>query len=114
MDSISKFNQIVTDALDAYARKLNRVLPEERQLQTIYDHKQMRYMLVTIGWRGRRRVLSVEIYIRIENGKIWIEADETEDGISTELLAQGIPNTSIILGFYRAERRELTEFAFAV
>ena len=39
--------------------------------------------------------------------------DGTEEGIALELVELGIPREDIVLGFYRPERREITEFAIA-
>lgn len=76
---------------------------------TVYDN----YLLMDIGWDKTGRVHAVVFHLRIRNGKIWVEWDGIEDGISQELLDAGIPKEDIVLAFYRPERRSLTEFAIA-
>ncbi len=114
MDQIKTNHQIVMCILRERAAYLNPALPDELQLRTVFDIESGQYLLVEVGWQGRRRVFNVELYIQIADDLIWIEVDETEDGIATDLLAHGIPHNKIVLGFYHPSRRELTEFAFAV
>lgn len=40
-----------------------------------------------------------------------VEPDGLEEGAAQELVEAGIPKEEIILGFFRPERRKLTEFA---
>ncbi|MGB6168089.1 MAG: XisI protein, partial [Geitlerinemataceae cyanobacterium] len=71
------------------------------------------YLLMAIGWNSSGRVHSISFHLRIRNDKVWIEWDGTENGIALELVELGIPKEDIVLGFYRPERREITEFAIA-
>ena len=71
------------------------------------------YLLFSLGWWERKRIRSFSIYVRIINGKFYIEHDLTEDGIATELLEAGVPKEDIVLAFHAPEMRELTEFAAA-
>ena len=47
----------------------------------------------------------------IVRGKIWVEVDETEEGIATQFLRAGVPREDIVLAFHPPELRHLTEFA---
>jgi len=53
------------------------------------------------------------VYLKIEQGKIWIEEDLTKQGIANELLDAGVPPEDIVLGFQHPSKRPLTEFAAA-
>jgi hypothetical protein len=68
---------------------------------------------VRIGWDNGKRIEKIVIFARIKNHKIWIETDWTNDGIATDLMRAGIPNTDIVLGFLDPEERSLSEFAIA-
>jgi hypothetical protein len=70
-------------------------------------------MLVTTGWSGQRRVPGTIVYVRIRDGKFWIEEDWLENGIATDLVEAGIPKEDIVLAFHPPEMRPLTEFATA-
>ncbi|MCS6889763.1 MAG: XisI protein [Chloroflexus sp.] len=47
------------------------------------------------------------------NGKIWGEADNTDQEIVRQLLDAGIPRESIVLAFYSPQKRAYNEFAVA-
>jgi hypothetical protein len=45
--------------------------------------------------------------------RVWIQLDNTEDGIAEELISAGIPKQDIVLGFHEPEIRPYTGFAVA-
>ena len=49
----------------------------------------------------------------ISNEKIWVQCDNTEDGITKELLSAGIAKEDIVLGFHEPKIRQYTGFAVA-
>lgn len=53
------------------------------------------------------------LHLKIQDGKIWIEQDGTENGIANDLIAAGIPQNEIVLGFYSYAARKYTDFAVA-
>lgn len=82
-------------------------------IETIFDTQEDRYLLITVGWDGPRRVHGCLVHIDINQGKLWIQRDGTEEGIATALVEAGIPKEQIVLGFQPAEIRRYTEFAAA-
>ena len=61
----------------------------------------------------KHREFSVTVYLRIVQGKIWIEEDWTKQGIADQLLEAGVLPEDIVLGFQHPDKRCLTEFATA-
>jgi len=57
------------------------------------------------------RFVPCPIHIEIQNGKIWIQRDFTEEGIANQLLEIGVPKTDIVLGFRAPYVRQFTEFS---
>lgn len=47
-----------------------------------FDRTRDQYLVVNVGWDGERRVHGCLIHVEINNGKVWIERDGTEDGYS--------------------------------
>ncbi len=45
--------------------------------------------------------------------KVWIQCDETEEGIATDLMEAGISKEDIVLGFRYPKVRKYTGFAVA-
>jgi hypothetical protein len=72
-----------------------------------------RYLLTTVGWDQDNRVHGCLVHIDIIDGKLWIQRDGTEQGIATELVAAGIPKSSIVLTFHPPEIRCHTDYAVA-
>ena len=80
---------------------------------TVFDEGQDHYFLHTIGWRDIERIWNTSLYIRLHEGKFWIEIDWTEEGIAADLLAAGVPKEDIVLAFHHPSMRQFTEFAVA-
>ena len=64
-----------------------------------------------MAFEALKKAFTTAPILRILNDKIWVEWDGLETGITQELLDLGINKEDIVLGFYRPERRALTEFA---
>ena len=111
MDSIARYRSIVKRILSAHAEQT----PSHGKVETLplFDDSHDNYAVLDLGWDRMGRVYAVVLHIRLLNGKVWIEQDGTENGVAEELLQAGIPKEDIVLGFYRPERRAITEFALA-
>ncbi|WP_269076516.1 XisI protein [Dolichospermum compactum] len=79
----------------------------------ICDQESDNYLLMDTGWDITGRVHAVVFHLRIIDGKICIEWDGTERGITGELLELGVEKDDIILGFIRPEYRQFTDFSVA-
>ncbi|HEW98574.1 MAG: hypothetical protein DRR16_07615 [Candidatus Parabeggiatoa sp. nov. 3] len=53
------------------------------------------------------------IHVDIIEDKIWIQYDGTEEWIATDLVENGVPPETIVLGFRPPEVRPYTGFAVA-
>jgi hypothetical protein len=53
------------------------------------------------------------VYVRLRDGKFWVEEDWTEEGIATALLTAGVPKEDIVLAFHEPKMRQYTDFAVA-
>lgn len=81
----------------------------ERML--VMDEERGHYALAQFGWSNRKRVKFFNLYVRLKDGKFWVEQDLTEDGIATELLREGVSRDDIVLAFHAPEMRPYTDFA---
>jgi len=110
--SIEFYRQVIEDTLCAYTeiRYANGDIINE----AVFDRKRDRYLIVSVGWQGERRVQHCLLHLDIINGKVWIQRDGTEDGITEELEAAGIPKSHIVLAFHPEKDRSLIpEYAVA-
>jgi hypothetical protein len=70
-------------------------------------------LLITLGWDSVKRIHGCLVHIDIIDGKIWVQRDGTEDGVTYELVAAGIPKEKIVLGFHPPNVRQHTGYAIA-
>lgn len=115
MDKLVTYRQLIKTTLQEYEALFNAPSPLPKQVDdhTLFDEVHDRYMLFRTGWWNQERINSVTLYLRLHNGKIYIEEDWTEEGIATDLLQAGVPREDIVLAFHPPEMRQYTEFAVA-
>ena len=74
---------------------------------TLHD----RYTLQHVSSDKDRYETRLLAYLEIREGKIWLLTDNTEEGIASKLVSQGVSKDHIVLGFYSPSLREVGEFA---
>lgn len=97
MDKINQYRQIVKQVVTYYSR----LKPSHGniRLDTIFDEAQDRYGLMQVGWDREKRVRGSLIYITLSGGKVIVEYDGMESGITQDLIDKGVPEEDIILAF---------------
>ncbi|NCR61237.1 MAG: XisI protein [Microcystis aeruginosa LG11-05] len=71
------------------------------------------YRATLPGWSGNKYLHATPIHLSLVVDKVWIQCDETEEGIATDLMEAGIPKEDIVLGFRYPKIRKYTGFAVA-
>ena len=79
----------------------------------VMDTAHDRYTLTHVDYEDERSKSHLLAQLEIRDGKIWILTDNTEEGIASELVAEGVAKDRIVLGFYPPRMREMGEFAVA-
>ena len=79
----------------------------------LFDPEADSYAIISEGWQGDERIHHVLIHLEIINGKVWVQADNTDLAIARELERAGIPKSDLVLGFHPADVRPFTEYAAA-
>ena len=82
-------------------------------MKPVFDRNHDQYLLMVIGYEGRKQVHFALIDVELRDGKFWIHYDGTEAGVATYLLEKGVPREHIVLAFKSPEMRKYTEFAAA-
>ncbi len=80
-------------------------------LRKLFDDEHKSYMLLKIDWQDKKYIHRSPIHMEVIDGKIWIQHDDTEDGVADDLLRAGVPREDIVLGFRHPEMRIHTGFA---
>jgi hypothetical protein len=113
MVKLTQYRQIIQKILSEYRDWAANANQPDVQECVSFDQEHDQYLWFHVGWDGKRRDFGVTVYLKIEQGKIWIEEDWTKQGIANELLEAGVPPEDIVLGFQHPNKRALTEFAIA-
>ncbi|HAZ45716.1 MAG TPA: XisI protein [Cyanobacteria bacterium UBA11369] len=103
------YRELVKKVIEKHAS--DRSQADASNAQIVFDTERDRYLLLYVGWRDEERLHGCPIHIDIQDGKIWIQRDFTEEGIANELAQMGVPKTDIVLGFRSPYVRQFTEFA---
>ena len=83
-----------------YADILTKVLREEERFQPSFvpvkivpvcDAISGQFLLIAVGWEGRRRVDNVLFHAQLIDSQVIIETDNIEEGLKPLLLEAGIP-----------------------
>lgn len=108
--------------VDNYPQIIHKRLSEQASIpyshgqiksSVIMDAEQTQFLLMDEGWDGKKRVHGCLIHVEIRDDKIWIHRDGTEDGITDDLVAAGVPKEHIVLAFHPEYLREHTGYAIA-
>lgn len=111
MDNLEFYRQTVENVLRKYAEFSSPYEDIEQHL--IIDKERNHFLLFDVGWHQKRRVHGCVTHVQIIDGKIWIQRDGIEDGITDELVDAGIAKDKIVIGFQPFDVRHHTGYAIA-
>ncbi len=113
MDRIDFLRQAITTVYQEYADYLRGSNYSSVEYQLIVDDKNNHYQLVALGWENDKRIFYVIFQSDILNGKIWIQEDNTEDGLAALLEQKGVAKKEVVLAYFPEYHRKYTEYAVA-
>ncbi len=106
------YQDLIKRLLQEHADYRN-ALPDPYQSEVLFDDERGHYLVLDVGWNQDKYLHTTPIHLSLVNDKIWIQCDDTEEGIATDLLAAGVPKEDIVLGFRHPKIRQHTGFAIA-
>jgi len=109
MDKIEKYRQFIKDILTEHAQIATTTDTVKSEL--IFDLEHDHYQLAYVGWQGDKRIFGPVMHFDIQDGKIWIQYNGTEDSVAQRLVDFGVPNSDIVLGFHSSFKRQFTPYA---
>lgn len=112
MDTRLKYRNIIKRILQNHA-DYRATLPDGYTSQVIFDDEREQYLVLDFGWNGNQYLHTTPIHLSLIGDKVWVQYDDTEEGVVTDLTQAGIPNEHIVLGFRHPRVREHTGFAVA-
>jgi XisI protein len=111
MDKLDHYRNIIRNTLAAYLN-ISYANANIRN-RAAFDSKNDQYLIISEGWDNKQHLHSCLIHVEIIDSKVWIQSDNTENGIANELVQAGIPKEDIVLGFHEPNVRKYTGFAVA-
>ncbi len=96
-----------------YVELSNRPPNPDIETFLIVDEAKAHYIWMNLGWQNGERITGITVYVRIRDGKFWIEEDWTENGIASDLMLAGVPREDIVLAFHEPKIRQYTDFPVA-
>lgn len=103
------YQTIVKNVLQEYIEFMQKA-GDDDTLRLLFDDEHSAYALLSFGWQGKRYIHGSVIHMDIIHDKIWIQCDNTEQGIANELVEKGVAKEHIVLGFRPAHLRPYTRF----
>ena len=102
---------IAMKIIEEYAA-LRQTASEE--IQIITDTQRGYFQLQALCWVNMRLVHQIIFHFDIKpDGKIWIQANNTEEEIGVKLLEMGVNRQDIVVGFQPPSYRQYSGFAVA-
>ena len=108
MDRLNDYRNIIEQIVRNLA-KLKYAYGEIDRMAVV-DREGDHYLLMIAGW-DERRVHGCIVHVDIIDGKFWIQRDGTEDGVTLDLEAAGVPKDRIVLAFKDPSIRPHTGYA---
>ncbi|MES1024418.1 XisI protein [Gloeocapsa sp. BRSZ] len=112
MDTRLRYQSIIKGVLQNHAAH-RATLPDGYTSQIVFDDERGQYLILDLGWNGDKYLHATPIHISLSGDKVWIQYDDTEEGIATDLMKAGISQEDIVLGFRHPKIRHHTGFAVA-
>ena len=113
MDKVEKYRRAIKEILGRHKEILDRRENPPLESIFIFDEQNDNYTWLKFGWQNGRRFEGISVFVRLKNGKFYIEEDMTETSIAVELMEKGVSQKDIVLAFQQPEVRQLTEFALS-
>jgi hypothetical protein len=113
MDKRTRYRELIKTCLEDREAYVRRARHNGIDIERVFDDANDNYLLIYVGWDKNQRVQQTALHVRLKQDQIWIESDETEEGIATELVRAAVPCQDIVLAFHPPALRHLSDFTSA-
>lgn len=112
MDKPGHYRNLIRKTLIEHCQLANKSSSTVETI-TVFDEQSDNYLLIQMGWKLDKRIKNTTLHVRLLNHKIWIEEDWTEQGVVTDFIDLGVPDSDLVLAFHPPHLRQYTDFAIA-
>ncbi|MEL7244309.1 MAG: XisI protein [Cyanobacteria bacterium J06629_18] len=110
MDKLEQYREFIKNILTEHAQ-ISSNNDDSVKAELIFDKENDHYQLAYVGWEGDKRIFGPVMHFDIQNGKIWIQYNGTEDSVAEKLVEMGVPTSDIVIGFHSSFKRQFTRYA---
>ena len=89
MDTRLRYQNIIKSILQNHA-DYRASLPDGYTSQVVFDDERGQYLVLDMGWHGDRYLHATPIHLSLVGDKVWVQFDDTEEGVATDLMAAGV------------------------
>ena len=111
MDKLATYKQAVQNLLLRYSQ--DDPVDSGVQTQLIFDDERGHYQWMEIGWKGHKRVYQCIVHLDVQEGKVWLQQNLTEQNPAEDLIEMGIAREDIVLGLQPPYKRPYTDYGAA-
>lgn len=112
MDTRSRYRDVIKNVLQSHA-DYRATLPDGYTSWSIFDDERGQYLVLDMGWNGDQYLHTTPIHVSLIGDKVWVQYDDTEEGVATDLIVEGVSKEDIVLDFRHPKVRHHTGFAVA-
>jgi len=104
MDKIKKYQNIIIEFLENYAKRVKPANAPDIDAHVIADTKNNHFQFLRVGWQGKRYCFAAIFHFDIKNEKIWIQRNNTEYEVVDFLMEREVYRICGCLKSYSASR----------
>ncbi len=110
---IERYQAILTHYLESLAEERNTALGARLRYEVLADTRRNHFQLTRLGWHNHKFNFLVLVHFDLnpETGRIWIQQNNTEWLVADDLMARGVAQSDIVLGFRPEYLREAGAYA---
>ncbi len=109
MARTQELEQLILQVLGEYRDDFNR--SSNTPVQLIADREAKHYQVAIIGWENKKRHFGVLVHFSIQNNKIYLEYNGTEEDFVRQLEVLGVRKDEVVVAFHAPYLRSLTGYA---
>ena len=113
MDRLELYRISIKAFLRQYADATAQHPDPDVEVELVFDTENDRYLLLDVGWDGKKRIHHCIFHFDIKDGKIWLQENNTDCEVDKDLEEMGISKQEIVVGFHHPSVREYSDFAVA-
>ncbi|MEL6160645.1 MAG: XisI protein [Cyanobacteria bacterium J06623_5] len=111
MEKLSDYKHAVQHLLLQYSQADSS--EEGVKTQLMFDDERGHYQWMDIGWKGSTRIHRCIVHFDIQDGKVWLQPNLTEQNPAEDLVSMGVPREDIVLGLQPPYKRPYTDYGVA-